>query len=119
MKFGPEYPELLADLALQLHELLVQNGIDAGHAEDLARKHAEGVRQRWGGQLVYVPTGMGHELMQRWQEIWDKFKGDNIAELAREYGYSEMTIYRIIKRKREAETRRLHGDMFPAANTKV
>jgi Mor family transcriptional regulator len=79
MNLGPEYPELLADLALQLREFLITDaGVEPDKADKLARDAVENVRQNWGGQLIYVPTGLGHEVQQRWQEIWDKFTGDNV-----------------------------------------
>jgi|CXWL01.1.fsa_nt_gi Mor family transcriptional regulator len=116
MNLGPEYPELLADLALQLRELLIEKAhLPNDQAELIAREAAEHVRKDWGGQIIYVPTGLGHDVQQRWLEIWNKFKGDNVSELASEFGCSEIHIYRIIKRMREIERRKTQGQLFPQA----
>lgn len=114
MNLGPEYPELLADLAMQVHAVLIHAGIEPEMASKIARDCAERVRQDWGGQIIYVPIGQGFETMQRWQEIWGKFKGDNYDELAREYELTEVHVYRIIARMREAERRARQSDLFPS-----
>lgn len=114
MNLGPEYPELLADMALQLREFLIEEaGVAEDKAEAFARDAAERVRQNWGGQLVYVPTGLGHEVLQRWEQIWAKFSGDNVPALAKEFDCTEIHIYRIIRRMREVERRKLQRPLFP------
>lgn len=118
MNLGPEYPELLAELAMQLHATLIQAGIEPATASRIARDCAERIRQDWGGQIIYVPIGQGFDTMQRWQEIWGKFKGDNVAELAREYKLTEVHVYRIVSKMRELERRSRQSDLFPSEVTR-
>jgi Mor family transcriptional regulator len=119
MNLGPEYPELLADLALLTREFLIDRArMPADQAELLARELAEHVRRDWGGQIIYVPSGHGHDVAQRWQQIWAEFKGDNHADLARKFDCNVTHIYRIIRRLREIERRKTQGSLFPAAVAK-
>lgn len=116
MNLGPEYPELLADLALLTREFLIDRAhVPSEQAELFARELAERVRHNFGGQIIYVPTGMGHDVAQRWQQIWNRFKGDNVPELAREFDCTEIHIYRVIRRMREIERRKTQGQLFPQA----
>lgn len=115
MQFKPNYPELLADLALQLRDFLTERGLDAAEAEDAAREAAEHVRQHWGGQVVYIPLGLSAAVMRRWEEIWTKFRGDNVPQLAREYKCSEVHINRILRKLREVKRRDVQREMFPAS----
>lgn len=100
MRLDPDFPELLAELAAHVYEYLVARGIDPAKAEELARGSAERVRERWGGQILYIPIGFSKAVMERWEEIWSKFTGDNEAQLAQEYKCSEVHIYRVIRRMR-------------------
>ncbi len=111
MKLGPEYPEILADLAMQIRELLIEAKLPEALAEQLALASAERMRQRWGGQLTYIPIGASHEAMRRWLQIWSKFTGDNIPQLAKEFSLSEVYVYQIIRRMREIERERVQSKL--------
>lgn len=107
-----EYPELLADLADKLTEILVRRGIERDKAKEIGREAAEFVRTEWGGQLVYVPKGTLFALTQRDMEIWEAFNGHNHADLARKHGVTLQRIYQIVAAMREQEIRRRQGNLF-------
>jgi len=105
MNLGPDYPELLADMATHVFKCLKDSGVPEPLAAEIAMKAAERVRQNFGGQVVYVSLGRSHEALKRWEELWAKFTGDNQPQLAREYGCTEVHIYRVLRRMREAKRR--------------
>jgi len=115
MNLGPEYPELLADLAVQLRDLLTKSGMPADKAEQTARAAAEHVRLHWGGQIVYVPTGSRYETRQQWSEIWSKFNGKNVSQLAQEFRKTEVQIYYILRQMREQMQRELQPDLLESS----
>lgn len=102
-----KYPEILTDIAGMLREFHLGRGVAPDEAGKLAFEEAEVLRQNLGGQLVYIPLGKGHEALKRWTEIWGKFTGDNVPQLAAEYKVSEAYVYQIIRRMRELERERV------------
>ncbi len=112
MKLGPEYPELLTDLALQLRQSLINRGRTAEEADEIARHATEHVRRHWGGQIVYIPKGDRYEAKAQWREIWAKFTGNNVPQLAAEYDLTEIHVYYIIRQMRAEEQARLQPSLF-------
>jgi Mor family transcriptional regulator len=112
LKLGPEYPEILAEMAAHVFECLKESGVPKERAAEIAVKAAERVRQNFGGQVVYIPFGLSHEALKRWEEIWAKFTGDNQPQLAREYGCTEVHINRVLRRMREVKLRDVQDDIF-------
>jgi Mor family transcriptional regulator len=101
-----DYPEVYEQLASMLHEILEKRGIRANDTRNIPREFAERVRANLGGGLVYIPSGLFQKKRRRNAEIFNKFTGTNTLALAREYGVSVQTIYRIIKRMRGEQTKR-------------
>jgi Mor family transcriptional regulator len=106
-------PELLADLIAKSADYLTrQTSLTQEEAHKVARAIAKNMAKDWGGQQIYFPKGLLLELSERDQELYRKFNGTNQAALAREYGYSEQWVYRIIKSVRDAEITRIQQDLF-------
>ena len=99
LTFHPEYPEVLADLALLIHQRL-RDLLPPTIAADLARELAEDVRLKWGGGLIYIPQGARYERQQRDGQIWREFNGRNHAALARRHGLTLSCVYDILARER-------------------
>jgi Mor family transcriptional regulator len=112
MHFDPTYPQLLADLAEGVRECILEHGVDERVAEDVARKAADRIGQRWGGIEVYIPVGLSFRNAQRNAEIWAKFNGNNVTALAREYRLTERQVTSILAEQRAIERRRRQGEMF-------
>ena len=112
LNLEPEYPEVLAQIAAHVFECLKESGVPKERAAEIAIGAAERVRQNLGGQMTYIPFGLAHEVLKRWEEIWAKFTGDNQLQLAREYGCTEVHIYRILRRMREVKLRDVQDDIF-------
>lgn len=93
------YPEVLADIARTVHGVLMQDPrtkLEHQLAAEVALTVAEHVRVNIGGVATYIPRGMNYELTLRDRDIWNDFKGDNYAELARKHNVTEMRVRQII-----------------------
>lgn len=107
------YPELLADMFTKLREILIKRGgLGAEKADECAMEAAEAIRRDWGGQIIYVPTGLGYDVMERDREIWSKFTGHNVYQLAKEYELTEIHIYRVIAKMRMLDRVGRQNDLF-------
>lgn len=97
--------EMLTTLAVELHDA----GLDTTSANDIAWRTTEVFRDRWGGQNIYIGQGLSFESLQRYKQIWDKFTGDNVAELARHFDLSEQAVYKAIRIMREQDRQARQG----------
>lgn len=107
-----DYPELLADLAGIVGEVLQRNGTTQEDAARIAHEAAEAVRRNWGGQLLYLPKGERYELSQRDLQIWNEFNGRNLRRLAQKYGLCDQQVYKVLAKVRASQTRRVQPDLF-------
>jgi Mor family transcriptional regulator len=107
-----DYPEILQDLADKAAVFLVEEGLEKDRAQAISKKLAEYVRTEWGGQNQYIPKGISYECTQRHYEIFEKFRGDNYTQLAREYDLTEMRIRQIINAVRAVEMSKRQGGLF-------
>ena len=104
--------ELLQDLAAKVAEqVMASMQADAKHAQDIGDAVATAVARDWGGQNVYIPMDHAARLAERNAQIFARYTGDNVSQLAAEYRLSEQAIYRIItamraRRKAEREAAR-------------
>ncbi|KAB2928808.1 MAG: DNA-binding protein [Dechloromonas sp.] len=92
---------LLEDLAIQLEQEFVKEGIGAPDASQKAISIAEKMRQHWKGQALYIPSGANGKTRNRDQQIIAEFNGRNHAELAQKHGLSTMRIRQILWRARD------------------
>lgn len=99
MNLPDQYPATLAELAELLHARLAPH-LDAATADALALDLVEAIRQRYSGEMVYIPKGDAFALHQRNARIWRAFNGRNYGALAREYGLAVGTVYEIIAAER-------------------
>lgn len=81
-----------------LFDAAQRNKIAAG----IGRSVADFVSLSWGGQQVYLPK----DNKRRAAIIYDEFDGNNIPELARKYSLCVQTVYKIIRKERQARSMR-------------
>lgn len=110
-------PDGLPEGAYLIHEAVRAGLVETlGLAPDAADQAAYDVLRRvledCGGEYFYVPKDIRLAAHRRDVEIWDKFRGDNHMQLAREYGLTKQYIYRIIARMREANIARRQGTLL-------
>lgn len=106
-----KYPEILSDLLTTLAAELHKAGLDVTTSNQTAWVATECIRDKWGGQLVYINQGVSFETMARYRVIWEQFNGDNVAELARQHNISEQQLYKIIRIMRAEQQARLQGQL--------
>jgi Mor family transcriptional regulator len=110
-----DYPEILADIAREVHRQLMEDpraNLPYQVAAEVAFSVAEHVRKNIGGAQPYIPKGFIFEVRQRDREIYDDFKGDNYAELARKYGKTEMRIRQIVQYVGQIERAKRQQNLF-------
>lgn len=93
---------------LQQHKLNITDEV----ANKIARDITDLTRKNWGGSNIYFPKNDFGQLSARDQVIYNKFRGDNILELVREFNVSEQYIYRIIKYKRAEDIASRQREIF-------
>lgn len=108
----------LVEMAEEMYLQLVDDA-DAGTVLGLAQManvvigQIDRIAQRCGGAGFYLPRGIASrqqvKLAARDQQIYAEFKGRNLSQLARKYGLTEMRIYQIVERVRQAEQDRRQG----------
>jgi Mor family transcriptional regulator len=109
------YPEVLADIARQIHQRLMEDPrVKLPHtvAAEVALSVTENVRKTVGGVSMYIPLGRHYEASKREMDIYRDFKGDNYHELVRKYNLTEMRIRQIIKRVNTIERAKRQGSLF-------
>lgn len=112
-----EPPELLVDLAAKSAALAKQLfGVTDELADAFGSEIAQLMAAEWGGQSPYIPQGIAWKVSKLHQEVWDAFNGTNHNDLVRRFGISRVWVYRIVKRMRQADLAKRHGDLFQAAD---
>jgi Mor family transcriptional regulator len=78
---------------------------EAGMEDTQARAIGESISYKFatkeGGVSFYLPRGLGAQLVRRNVEIKKKFNGLNYADLASEYGLTEMRVRQILARPKK------------------
>ena len=64
--------------------------------DDAAAALVDRVLMRLGGDRLYLPKKRSESPRARHQEIRNRFKGDNVAELAREFKLTPRSVRRIV-----------------------
>lgn len=96
-RFPPNYPEVLEHIGQILFRELCTHGVTREVSAEIAVGAVDSVGREFGGTQVYFPRGISYRLSQRDAEIFRKFKGDNYAQLAREFQLTEVRVRTIIK----------------------
>lgn len=109
---GREYPELFADVADKIAAQLLACGLPAERAAEIGLDIAEHIRGEWGGQALYFPKGERFDLARRDAQIYNKFNGRNVEELAREYDLTVVHVYRIVKQIGNEQRRKRQPELF-------
>lgn len=104
--------QLLDDLASYVASALLGIGIGEDAANLAGDVAADEVAAQWGGQLINIPKDHHRKLSDRNRQILEDFDGTNHSELARKYGLSTSSIYKLIsklkkERRREAQAQDL------------
>lgn len=93
--------ELFTEIADHVESVLKEYSIDNQIAEQAGCAVSDHLAEHWGGSTFSFPKDFRYRISQRDQEILSKFTGTNHHQLAVEYGMTENTIYKILKRVQE------------------
>jgi Mor family transcriptional regulator len=108
----PDYPAILLEMAELVETELVKAEVPAPQAAALAETMAEHMRERYGGQNIYLPKGEVARAKRRRAAMWADFNGSNYREIARKYGMSLQYAYQCIRLARAEHLARTQGDLF-------
>lgn len=64
------------------------------------------------GQSIYIPTDYRHRSMEHAMAVYNAINGRNHAQVAKMFGCSERTVYRIYNRMRALIVAKNQHDMF-------
>ena len=95
------WPRLLIDLRAVVAAALTRSGHDPGDAEAIAKTAVLALAGYAGGRQIYLPNGAKLRRSMRDIDIWRRFKGNNVGQLARDYGLTETAIYAILANQRK------------------
>ncbi len=92
--------ELLEDVAAQTATILAEfPGIDHDLREQIGYSLADHLADHWAGQHVYMPMDAAFRCSARERSILqERSAGTSIGDLARKYGMTERSIYRLLRR---------------------
>jgi Mor family transcriptional regulator len=93
---------LLNEIAEQVGAALKKDGIAAPRALEVGIDVAAHLDETFAGTMLYWPKGRSEKSADKHEEIANAFNGSNIPELAVRFDMSEPSIYRVLKKMREA-----------------
>lgn len=70
------------------------------------------ISKDFAGSHIYIPTNYTHQSMEKAMAMYNDINGRNFGDVARKYGCSERTVYRIYKRMRALIISKNQTDMF-------
>ncbi len=112
--FKSAAPELLADLASTVSSIMSEmlESIPPESAQLIGEECAMRMSEHWRGQNIYFPMARSYMATQVHEKIYARFNGHNHAELAKEFGFSTVWIYKTIKRMRAIDIAKRQLDLF-------
>lgn len=79
---------------------LLNSGIEAARAQEIADGVGQAMADAFGGQIFYFPRNARSKVEVLHRQVVEKFNGTNQAELALHFRVALSTIYRILARHR-------------------
>lgn len=104
--------ELFADLIALLERQLQENGVGATEASLISSDLADRLADHWGGQNITFPKEYRRKLSRIEVEIYDAFKGNNLAEVAQRFNISERGLRKLIARVKKRIASGNQGGLF-------
>jgi len=105
-------PELLADMMDRIERICLDHSVAPEMADAIAIAAGAELAASWGGQLIYFPKNIRTRIRKRDLEIYERFTGDNHAELAQMFDLSVTWVYAIVKRTGAELRRERNVDLF-------
>lgn len=106
------WPQGLTDMLTVIESDYVRKGAEADKARHLAFIAVRALSQYAGGRSFYIPKGEALDRALRDREIWERFDGSNVSQLAQRYQRTEVQIYAILSEQRKLARRRVQPALF-------
>lgn len=107
-----KWPKALADLV----SVIEAAHLRAGDAPDVAQRRAfvtvRALSNYAGGRQLYMPKGDVLERALRDREIWGKYTGRNVDDLAESFDLTVVQVYSIIAEQRALHRQRIQPSLF-------
>ncbi|MBB4819277.1 Mor family transcriptional regulator [Pseudomonas alcaligenes] len=103
--------ELLEDIAAHTATVLIEHGVEVSLAEQAGGAVADHLATQWRGATLYIPADYRHQVTKRDLQILAEFNGRNHHMLARKYGLTASSIYKLLKRVQERKFDRDQGKL--------
>lgn len=110
MEIFHKWPRTLTEIIEVMSAELVRQGENTDNAKRKASKLVGVMAHYFGGQSIYLPTGETLQEALRNVQIFDEFRGNNVAELVKKYRLSESHIYAILREQRALARKRYQHD---------
>lgn len=107
-----KWAPLLANLLRVLEARFKRSGTPDPKAYRDAADIVLTIAEYFGGRVVYLPKGEGLRKALLHAEIWRKFTGRNVPELAQEFGLTEIYVYEVLRAQRKLNARKIQGRLF-------
>ncbi|QBP11662.1 DNA-binding protein [Cupriavidus metallidurans] len=104
--------ELLSDISAHTSQVLREHGIDSDVAEQAGDAVANQLAENWGGQQFTFPRDYFFRIAKRDLKIYEEFRGNNYAELARKHHMTARGLYKLIARVQKRLVAERQGDLF-------
>ena len=98
--------QTLLDLAQVVTDALVEAGVEAERSREIGLLAAERLRATYGGDQMYIPSGLALALARRDLQMYAEFDGTNQGPLAKKYDLTVRQVYNVIERVRAEERAR-------------
>lgn len=110
---GPDYPEVWRTIAECIHIGLhaADADLDEQRRIEMTMLAADVLRAELGGQQPYLPKGDDYEAALEYRELYRRFNGRNIPQLASESNVSVRVLYKYFSILRREEIRSRQGSL--------
>ncbi|HDR1112432.1 TPA: DNA-binding protein [Pasteurella multocida] len=93
--------ELLQDIEVHISLICKEFNLADDVCEQIGTSIADFIADNYGGQVISFPKNFKWRTDSRTMQIYKKFNGANIRELAKEFGITESGIRKAINRARK------------------
>jgi len=107
---GADYPEIWRTIAECIYIGL--DDIPADQRVTITTRIADILRAELGGLQPYLPKADSYDVGREYRELYARFTGRNIVELAAESGICLRVLYKHFAALRHEEARTRQGDFF-------
>lgn len=107
-----KWPQGLTDMVMVIEAAIVRRGASREQARRVAFVAVRALSQFAGGRSIYIPKGEALDRALRDRELWERFDGSNVSELATWAHLTEVQVYAILAEQRKLARRRVQPELF-------